>query len=187
MAIKRAPLLARLRIKPVFFEEADGGSLFLDEIGELPMPLQSKLLRVLENREYYRLGETQVRTTNARIIAATNRDLHEEVRQGLFRKDLFHRLSVLTINVPPLRQRGNDCLLLLEHFKALYSTGANSFELSDDATHMLKHYEYPGNVRELRNIVIRLSAKYAGKQVTAHELRQELELDPHQHNRGWRY
>ena len=160
-----------------FFEEAGEGSLFLDEIGDLPLHLQSKLLRVLENGEYYRLGETHPRYSNARIIAATNRELREEVRSGKFRADLYHRLSVLTINVPPLRERERDCLLLLDHFKNLYAMGNETFTLEQDAVDCLMNYSFPGNVRELRNIVIRLSAKYAGRKVPLAALREELETE----------
>lgn len=159
-----------------FFEDADTGTLFLDEIGDLPLGLQSKLLRVLENGEFYRLGETQPRHSDARIIAATNRDLRAEVQQGRFRQDLYHRLSVLTVNVPALRERERDCLLLLEHFKQVYAIGSlRPFELNDAAKQCLLEYSFPGNVRELRNIVIRLSAKYPGKQVGVEELRAEME------------
>jgi DNA-binding NtrC family response regulator len=159
-----------------FFEDADTGTLFLDEIGDLPLGLQSKLLRVLENGEFYRLGETQPRHSDARIIAATNRDLRTEVQQGRFRQDLYHRLSVLTINVPALRERERDCLLLLDHFKQVYAIGSlRPFELSDAAKQCLLEYSFPGNVRELRNIVIRLSAKYPGRQVDVEELRAEME------------
>ena len=158
-----------------FFEDAEDGSLVLDEIGELPLGLQSKLLRVLENGEYYRLGETHVRISRARIIAATNRDLREETRSGRFRQDLYHRLSVLTIRVPPLRQRGADCLLLLEHFKKLYAINNQPFELDKQAEDSLLNYSFPGNVRELRNIAIRLSSKYPGKKVSAAQINDELE------------
>ena len=148
-----------------FFENAGEGSLFLDEIGELPLSLQSKLLRVLENGEFYRLGETSARVSKARIIAATNRDLKEAVREGEFRQDLYHRISVLTVHVPPLREREKDCLLLLNHFRELYSAGVALFSLTSEAENMLVEYSFPGNVRELRNIVIRLAAKYPGKKV----------------------
>jgi len=160
-----------------FFEEAGEGSLFLDEIGELPADLQSKLLRVLENGEYYRLGETQPRTSKARIIAATNRDLRGEVRRGSFRQDLYHRLGVLTIQVPPLREREDDCLLLLEHFRGMYAAGAAPFRLDADAENFLRGYSFPGNVRELRNIVIRLGAKYPGRTVGIKQLSGEVEAD----------
>jgi DNA-binding NtrC family response regulator len=158
-----------------FFEEANLGSLFLDEIGELPLELQSKLLRVLENGEYYRLGETQARVSSARIIAATNRDLKEEVRAGRFRQDLYHRLGVLSVNVPPLREREKDCLVLLEFFKSMYAVSGTSFELNEEAKQSLLDYSFPGNVRELRNIVIRLGAKYPGKTVSLEQMQAEQE------------
>lgn len=158
-----------------FFEDAGEGSLVLDEIGEMPLGLQSKLLRVLENGEYYRLGETQIRTSKARIIAVTNRDLREETRTGRFRQDLYHRLSVLTINVPPLRERDKDCLLLLEHFRKLYAINNTPFELDNTAEQRLLDYSFPGNVRELRNICIRLNSKYPGARISAGQLDRELE------------
>ena len=158
-----------------FFEDAGEGSLFLDEIGELPLSLQSKLLRVLESGEFYRLGETSARVSKARIIAATNRDLKEAVRKGEFRQDLYHRISVLTVHVPPLREREKDSLLLLNHFRALYSAGSDLFSLTVDAEDLLLEYLFPGNVRELRNIVIRLVAKYSGKKVDVTQLQAELE------------
>jgi len=160
-----------------FFEDAGEGSLFLDEIGELPFNLQSKLLRVLENGEYYRLGETSTRVSKARIIAASNRDLKQAVRAGEFRQDLYHRISVLTVHVPPLSEREGDCLLLLKHFRKLYSAGATLFSLSADAEKLLMEYSFPGNVRELRNIVIRLGTKYPGKKVSADQLQAELETN----------
>jgi len=160
-----------------FFENAGDGCLFLDEIGELPLSLQSKLLRVLENGEFYRLGETSARISKARIIAATNRDLKEAVREGEFRQDLYHRISVLTVHVPPLREREKDCLLLLNHFRELYSAGGALFSLTSEAENMLVEYSFPGNVRELRNIVIRLGAKYPGKKVNPEQLQAELETN----------
>ncbi|MBL1141985.1 MAG: sigma-54-dependent Fis family transcriptional regulator [Proteobacteria bacterium] len=160
-----------------FFEEAGEGTLFLDEIGELPLALQSKLLRVLENGEFYRIGETRARLSKARIVAATNRDLKEEVRIGCFRQDLYHRLCVLTIHVPELKEREHDVLILMEHFRALYAAGNPQFELSDDAKAAIEQYSFPGNIRELRNITIRLSAKYSGKTVSVENLREELESD----------
>jgi DNA-binding NtrC family response regulator len=158
-----------------FFEDAGEGSLLLDEIGELPLELQAKLLRVLENGEFYRLGETQARQSKARILASTNRDLRDAVAFGGFRQDLFHRLSVLTIQVPPLRERDRDSLLLLEHFRTTYAATVKPFELSPTAEQELINYGFPGNVRELRNIVIRLGAKYPGQQVEVEQLRAELE------------
>ncbi len=159
-----------------FFEDAGEGSLVLDEIGELHPDLQSNLLRVLENGEYYRVGETQVRKSNARIIAATNRELREEIRTGRFRQDLYHRLSVLTIKTPPLRERDNDSLILLDHFKKMYAINNQPFELDQEAQQCIQEYPFPGNVRELRNIVIRLSAKHPGKTVSLKQFEEELEL-----------
>lgn len=160
-----------------FFEEAAGGTLFLDEIGEFPLPLQPKLLRVLENGEYYRVGETRPRKAMARTIAATNRDLREEVRAGRFREDLYHRLGVLSITVPPLRVRGEDTLRLLDYFRALYAATMAPFTLDAEAARKLRSYGFPGNVRELRNIVIRLAAKNPGRQIAAGDLERELEPD----------
>lgn len=161
-----------------YFEDAAGGTLFLDEIGELPLELQPKLLRVLENNEFQRIGETHPRHTAARIVAATNRDLKKEVREGRFRADLYHRLSVFTINVPPVRELGADRLQLLEHFRTLYSaqTGFPAFQLNQKTTERLLAYPFPGNVRELRNIVIRLITKHAGKTLTLPELEAELDI-----------
>lgn len=160
-----------------FFEEASGGTLFLDEVGEMPLDLQSKFLRVLENGEYYRLGETETRHSSARIVAATNRELGESARAGEFRPDVFHRLSVLTISVPPLRSRGDDWRALLDIFQNQYADSIRPFKLTADAQDMLAEYSFPGNVRELRNIVIRLGAKYPGQAVDADWLRPELEFD----------
>jgi len=158
-----------------FFEEANQGTLIMDEIGELPLPLQAKLLRVLENGEYYRLGETKVRNSSARIIASTNRELREEVRSGQFRTDLYHRLSVLTIKVPPLHERGEDKLLLLKNFQEFYADMGTLFQFDTGAKEAWINYSFPGNVRELRNIVIRLGAKYPGQLITQLQLEPELE------------
>ncbi|ALG66758.1 sigma-54-dependent transcriptional regulator [Beggiatoa leptomitoformis] len=160
-----------------FFEEAGDGSLILDEIGEMPLSLQSKLLRVLENGEYYRIGETKVRQSNARIIAASNRDLREEVQAGHFRADLYHRLSVLTIRVPPLRERGDDRLTLLEHFQQFYKEMGTLFQLDNNAKQAWMAYSFPGNIRELRNIVIRIGAKYPNQAISRSLLEMELETD----------
>ncbi len=161
-----------------FFEEASAGTLFLDEIGELPLELQTKLLRVLENGEYQRVGETTTRKSGARIIAATNRNLREAVKAGIFRTDLYHRLNVFSINVPPLRELGTDKLALLNHFRAYYSRQIRQqpFELLPDALHSWEQYSFPGNTRELRNIVIRLSTKFPG--MTVNKIQLEQEFDP---------
>jgi two-component system nitrogen regulation response regulator GlnG len=163
--------------RPGYFEEAGDGTLLLDEIGELPLDLQPKLLRVLENGQYQRVGETQQRVSRARVIAATNRDLKREVREGRFRADLYHRLSVFTIGVPPLREMGADRFLLLDHFRQRYaqSSGGATFTLSPEAETRWAEYHFPGNVRELRNIVIRLLAKHDGQEVSRSELEAELD------------
>jgi two-component system nitrogen regulation response regulator GlnG len=160
-----------------YFEEAGEGTLFLDEIGELPLDLQPKLLRVLENGEYQRVGETQTRLARARIVAATNRDLRQEVRAGRFRADLYHRLSVFTVAVPPLRETGSDRLLLLNHFRRLYAakTHVEPFTLDRGAEALWLAYGFPGNVRELRNIAIRLTARHAGQSVDATTLAGEFD------------
>ena len=165
--------------KSGYFEDAQEGTLFLDEIGELPLELQVKLLRVLENGEYQRVGETQTHVSRARVIAATNRDLRQEVKNGAFRPDLYHRLSVFTLAVPPLREMNDDRLALFGHFRRLYAeqAGIQPFELDDEALERWRGYPFPGNVRELRNIVIRLGAKYAGQRLTLAELEPELDLE----------
>jgi DNA-binding NtrC family response regulator len=161
-----------------FFEKAENGTLFLDEIGEMPQELQAKLLRVLENGEYQRVGEASTRKSNARIIAATNRDLKLAVRNGTFRTDLYHRLCIFTIQVPPLRTLGEDKILLLEYFKNFYATQAQRppFKLDPAAQEAWKLYFFPGNTRELRNIIIRLTTKYPGIEVNVRQL--EAEFDP---------
>jgi DNA-binding NtrC family response regulator len=145
----------------------------------LPLELQSKLLRVLENGEFQRVGETQSRTSNARVIAATNRDLRQEVRAGRFRADLYHRLSVFSIAVPPLRELSDDKLRLLQHYSAIYArqSGMQPFQLDPKAMGLWMQYGFPGNVRELRNIVIRLTTKYAGLTVNSEQLLAELDWE----------
>jgi len=165
--------------KSGYFEDAGEGTLFLDEIGELPLELQAKLLRVLENGEYQRVGETQARQSRARVLAATNRDLRHEAREGAFRADLYHRLSVFTLSVPALRDMGADRLLLLDHFRRQYArlAGTQPFELGEEATARWLEYPFPGNVRELRNIVIRLTTKHAGQRLSVADVEQEFDLE----------
>src|SRR5262245_48307588 len=141
--------------------------------------MQAKLLRVIENGEFQRLGETQRRVSRARVITATNRDLRQAVRQGAFRADLYHRLSVLSLQVAPLRELDRDRLALLEHFRRLYArqSGVAPFTLDAAAEARWLQYAFPGNVRELRNIVIRLLTKRAGAAVSAAELDSELDLE----------
>lgn len=158
-----------------FFEEAGNGTLFLDEIGEMAYDLQAKLLRVLESGEFHRIGETRSIKSQARIVAATNKYLQEEVSNGNFRSDLFHRLSILKIQMPPVRERENDSLLLLQHFLQFYADSIKPIKLDEAAILSWKAYDFPGNVRELRNIVIRLCTKFPGQLINTNQLEQELE------------
>jgi len=162
-----------------YFEDANDGTLFLDEIGELPLEMQAKLLRVLENGEYQRVGETASRVSRARVIAASNRDLRQEAKQGAFRPDLYHRLSVFTLGVPPLRELEGDKLLLLEHFRRFYAeqSRVQPFSLEEEAERRWLAYPFPGNVRELRNIVIRLTTKHAGRRLAVADLDPEFDLE----------
>ncbi|MDZ7748273.1 MAG: sigma-54 dependent transcriptional regulator [Halofilum sp. (in: g-proteobacteria)] len=158
-----------------FFEEAGDGTLFLDEIGEMPLELQSRLLRVIESGEYYRVGETRPRQATARLVTATNKDLMAEVEAHRFRQDLYYRLGILPIHVPPLRERGDDRLRLLEHFQQVYTGTVPPFTLDEGAQRDWMEYPFPGNVRELRNIVIRLGTKYPGQTIDAECLAAELD------------
>lgn len=158
-----------------FFIEVGEGTLLLDEIGELPLNLQGKLLRVIESGEFYRVGDTQQLTSRARIVAATNKVLSDEVVAGAFRADLYHRLSILNIFMPPLRERGEDVFLLLNHFQSTYADTVAPFTLDEEARALWKSYDFPGNVRELRNIVIRLGTKHPGKTINREQLEAEME------------
>jgi len=160
--------------KKGFFEEAGSGSLLLDEIADLPLDLQAKLLRVLENGEYYRLGETQARHASARVLAATNKDIFAAINQGLFREDLYHRLSVLSVRVPSLNERRGDKLELLGYFMQELAEQMATFQLDEDSLTLWNNYPFPGNVRELRNIIIRLSAKYPGQTIKSEVLKREM-------------
>ena len=147
--------------RPGRFEAADGGTLFLDEVGELPLAVQAKLLRTLQNGEIQRLGADRPRHVDVRVIAATNRSLRDLVRDGTFRADLYHRLSVYPIPIPPLRERGNDVLLLAGRFLELNRSrlGLRSLRLSSEAQEALRRYRWPGNVRELEHAISRAALK----------------------------
>jgi len=138
-----------------FLEEAQGGSLFLDEITELDLPLQGKLLRVIEEKELYRLGSTRLRNVDVRFIAATNRDIPAEIKAGRFRPDLYYRLSTCSIKLPPLRERRGDILPLARHFLALHAARNKKkiHDLAPELRHRLEAYRFPGNIRELQNII----------------------------------
>jgi Nif-specific regulatory protein len=153
------------------FEEADGGSIFLDEIGELPLPVQAKLLRFLQDHELERLGSTKTRKLTVRIIAATNRNLAEAVSRGRFRSDLFYRLNVFPVAIPPLRERASDIPLLADYFleKTAKAYGRR-LRFGPSALEVLMNYAWPGNVRELENLIERLAIMSDGPRIEADQL-----------------
>src|SRR5919197_3339519 len=155
---------------------ADGGTLFLDEIGELPLPVQSKLLHFLEDGTYRTVGSARAQTSDARVVAATNRSLTGAVQAGAFREDLYYRLAVVQISVPALRERGRDILLLARHFIDRYAREEHvaPVELSPEVEGALLAYRWPGNVRELRNLVERLTILRPGRLVTEADLPAEM-------------
>ncbi|NMM49314.1 sigma-54 interaction domain-containing protein [Marinigracilibium pacificum] len=142
-----------------YFEVTTGGTIFLDEIGEMPLPTQSRLLRVLENGEFIRVGSSKVQTTDVRVVAATNVNLMEAVEKGEFREDLYYRLNTLPIYVPALRDRGDDVLLLFRKFASDFSEAyrVKPIELDPGAQELIKKYRFPGNIRELKNLVEQIS------------------------------
>jgi len=160
------------RARRGLFVEADAGTLFLDEVGELPLPLQVKLLRVLQEEEVRPLGESKSRSIDVRVIAATARDLEAEVAAGRFREDLFYRLNVLRVAVPPLRERSQDVPLLVDHFLAQFRSalGKPVRGIAEDAMQRLVAYRWPGNVRELENVIERAAILASGDQLTLREL-----------------
>ena len=163
--------------KKGLFEVADEGTLFLDEISELPLLMQVKLLRVLQDREFKRVGGTEDLRVDVRIIAATNKDLEEAVREKRFREDLFYRLNVIQIKLPPLRERTDDIPRLAMHFLKKYSAELNKpiSTVSPEALRLLQDYAYPGNVRELQNIIERAVALEISQELTAQNLRSYLD------------
>ncbi len=154
------------------FEAAEGGTILLDEIGDLPLAVQAKLLRVLESNEVRRVGSTQVRAVDVRVLAATNRDLERAVRSGAFREDLLYRLNTVTIHVPPLRDRTEDIPELVDHFLRKFSGPATSGKrrISDDALAALRGYPWPGNVRELAHVIERAVALSRSSRIDAEDL-----------------
>jgi two-component system nitrogen regulation response regulator NtrX len=154
------------------FELADGGTLFLDEIGDMSVKTQAKVLRVLQEQTFQKVGGQQTISVDVRVIAATNKQLDDEIAAGNFRSDLFYRLNVIPIDVPPLRNRGNDITLLAEHFLRRFAaeTGTRRKKLSAGAQSKLKAYPWPGNVRELRNVVERMAILVANETIDAEDL-----------------
>lgn len=162
--------------KPGRFLLADGGTIFLDEIGEMSPHLQVKLLRVLQDRVVESVGGVKPRSVNVRVIAATNVDLAKQVKKGLFREDLFYRLQVVPIDLPALRTRGADILLLANHFSRHFcrNAGRKPLIFSDDAARILKSYSWPGNVRELENLIERLAILVDSETIFARDLPSHL-------------
>ncbi len=162
------------------FEAAHGGTLFLDEIGELPLTLQPKLLRVLQERSFERVGGTRTISADVRILAATNRDLAREVEEKRFRSDLFYRLNAFSLHLPPLRERRSDIVPLAEYFLARYArrNHAQACVLATGVPAMLEAYGFPGNVRELEQLMDRLAVSSAGRPITVPQLRAELDRSP---------
>ncbi len=154
------------------FEEADGGTLFLDEIGELPPTTQVKLLRILQEKEFQRLGSNVTLRVDVRIIAATHRNLEEAMKNGSFREDLYYRLNVISLHLPPLRERKEDLPLLIDHFLKKYSelNQKKVLDLSKEARTLLLRYSYPGNVRELENLIERAVVLCRGTVITREDL-----------------
>ena len=165
--------------KPGLFELADKGTLFLDEIGELPSHIQVKLLRVLDGAPYYRLGGHRKITVDVRIVAATNQDLEAAVREGRFRKDLFHRLSQFELRVPPLRERPEDVFALAEYFLRLKSP---EMHFTAEALRMLQSHSWPGNVRELRNVIAKVAMVAVGPEIGAADVTAELSAEQQKSN-----
>lgn len=159
-----------------YFEEADGGTIFLDEVAEMPLTTQARLLRVLESGEYIKVGSSTVQKTNVRIVAATNVDLLAAVSQGKFREDLYYRLSTVQIHVPPLRDRGMDIRLLTRKFAADFSERYRmpSISFTEESDDALRHYRWPGNVRQLKNVVEQLALFEAGNTISVSTLEEYL-------------
>lgn len=161
------------------FEAAHGGTLFIDEVGELPLEMQAKFLRALDRKEVARLGESEeFRTVDVRVLAATNRDLRAEIRAGRFREDLFHRLEIGALYLPPLRDRGKDAIALAERFLEELEL-AEPITIADDAKAALLAYDWPGNVRELRNVITRTAMFCTDNVITV----ENLHLGRRRH--GW--
>ena len=164
-----------------YFGEADGGTIFLDEVGELPMPTQARLLRVLETGEFIKVGSSKVEKTNVRIVAATNVNLAQAIADGRFREDLYYRLNTVPIQVPALRERGEDVVLLFRKFASDFAEKYRmpAIQLTEDAKQMLLAYSWPGNVRQLKNITEQVSIIETNREINAAILKNYL---PEQNN-----
>jgi len=162
--------------KKGFLEVAEGGTLFFDEIRELPYPLQRKFLRVIQEREFSKVGNTKILKTNIRILAATNKNLKSEVDQGRFREDLYYRLNVISLHIPPLRERLHDIPLLVNHFLREFNMRLNKrvTQASEEVLNKMMNYPWPGNVRELKNIVEKIMNFKEGEIITLEDLPEEI-------------
>ena len=159
-----------------YFEAADNGTIFLDEIAELPLASQARLLRVLENGEYIKVGSSKAQKTNVRILAATNENMFELVKKGKFREDLYYRLNTISISLPPLRERGDDIFLLFKKFAADFAENykADPIELNSEAIEVLNNYHWPGNIRQLKNFVAQLSIIEKNREIDGDSLKYHL-------------
>ena len=167
-----------LNSKPGKFEQADRGTVFLDEIGDVPANIQVKLLRVLQEREFERLGSNKTVNIDVRVIAATNQDLRAALEQGTFREDLYYRLNVVPIEIPPLRERREDIRALALHFvkKLAADSGGRVESITEAAIDRLMEYHWPGNVRELENVIERSLVMARGSQLDADDIRLDMQL-----------
>jgi DNA-binding NtrC family response regulator len=172
--------------KPGKFEQADTGTVFLDEIGDVPAPIQVKLLRVLQEREFERLGSNVTRHIDVRVVAATNQDLRAALEQGTFREDLYYRLNVVPLNIPPLRERKQDIAFLANHFvhKLSPDSGSQVESITDAAMQKLLAYHWPGNVRELENVIERALVMATGTQLDANDIKLEAPPSPRRAQAG---
>ena len=159
-----------------YFEAADNGTIFLDEIAELPLASQARLLRVLENGEYIKVGSSKAQRTNVRILAATNENMIELVKKGKFREDLYYRLNTISIHLPPLRDRGDDIMLLFKKFAADFAEKYNTdpIKLDNEASEIISNYNWPGNIRQLKNFVAQLSIIEKEREINANSIQTHL-------------
>jgi two-component system nitrogen regulation response regulator NtrX len=159
------------------FEQADGGTLFLDEIGDMSLSTQAKVLRALQEQQFTRVGGTKLMKVDVRVLAASNKDLEKEIKEGRFREDLYYRLNVVPIVVPPLRERREDIPALVRHFMKVHAEeqGLRIKEVSPEAMDVLQQYDWPGNIRELRNLTERLMIMVPGPVIDASQASQSLQ------------